>query len=165
MQKDGQRKVSLFKEHITDHACICSIHAANPLCIIVRVNWHLYDREFRLLPYVGTWSEFCPKFRSCWHLHLEWLYISYGPLCENVLNTLYSFIWQSVTFAAESEGLCICVVVWMALYPSAFTKLYIFGFNTNQDFISISGNDKMTKFSTWLVTTVELGDEAIELRK
>jgi hypothetical protein len=61
--------------------------------------------------------------------------------------------------------LCICVVVWMALYPSPFTKLCIFGFNIHQDFISISGNEKMTKLSTWLVTTLELGDEAIELRK
>lgn len=40
-----------------------------------------------------------------------------------------------------------------------------FRFNAHQDFKSISGKEKMTKFSTGLVTTVELGDEKIELRK
>jgi len=165
MRTDGQTKASLFKEHFTDHACMCSIHAVTPLYLIVHVNWCLCDWNSRLLPYVGTWSEFCPNFRSCWHFHLEWLYIWYGLLCETILNTLFSFIWQSVSFAAEIEGLYNCVGVWMALYPSTFTKLYIFGFNTHQEFVSISGNEKMTKFSTWLVTIVELGDEAIELRK
>jgi hypothetical protein len=87
------------------------------------------------------------------------------PVMWDYSEHTFSFIWQSVTFAAEIEGLYNCVALRMALYPSAFTKLYIFGFNTRQEFISISGNEKMTKFSTWLVTIVELGDEAIELRK
>lgn len=125
MRTDRQTKASLFKEHFVYHTCIYSIHAATPLCLIVRVNWRLCDWCCRLLPYVGTWSEFCPNFRSCWYFLLDWLYICYGLLRETVLNTLFSFIWQNVTFTAERGGLFYCVGVRMALYPSAFTKLYI----------------------------------------
>jgi len=164
IRTDRQTKAELFKEHFIDHICIYSIHAATPLCPLVRVNWHLCDWCCRLLPYVGTWSEFCPNFRSCWYFLLDWLYMLRAVMWDCSEHSFQLYLAECNFYSGKRRVILLCGGPDGLISECVYEAVY-FRFNTHQDFKSISGNEKMTIFSTGLVTTVELGDEKIELRK
>jgi hypothetical protein len=124
MRTDWKRNASVGKEHFTDRACICSRHAETHLFLIyvvlVCVSKLTSVRQgLETANHVGTWSEFCENFRSCWHFHIELLYRCYGLLCEAGLNTLFRFIW------------CICKINHLTQLIVGILRCYKLGYTVS----------------------------------